>query len=48
MNKQLEAAREFLRDNVRQRVDFSQTDQSRHIPPPPIEKAPRYKEWVME
>jgi len=37
MNPQLENARYFLKDNVRQRVDFSQTDQRRHIPPPPIE-----------
>ncbi|NTU53938.1 MAG: SagB/ThcOx family dehydrogenase [Chlorobiaceae bacterium] len=38
MNQQLESAREFLKDNIRQMVDFSQTDQRRRIPPPPIEK----------
>jgi len=34
----LEAARSFLKDTIRQQVDFSQTDQNRRIPPPPIEK----------
>jgi SagB-type dehydrogenase family enzyme len=38
MDKQLEDSREFLKDNIRQRVDFSQTDQRRGIPPPPVEK----------
>ncbi|MCP4749867.1 MAG: SagB/ThcOx family dehydrogenase [Proteobacteria bacterium] len=33
-----EANREFLKDTVRLRTDFSQTDQSRGISPPPIEK----------
>lgn len=36
--KQLENARDFLKDNVRKRVDFSETDQNRRIPPPPVEK----------
>ncbi len=31
-------ARNFLKDTVRQHVDFSQTDQSLGVPPPPIEK----------
>lgn len=31
-------ARRFLKDSVRQEVDFSATDQSRGVPPPPIEK----------
>lgn len=30
--------REFLKDTIRKLVDFSQTDQSRGVPPPPIEK----------
>ncbi|HID76301.1 MAG TPA: SagB/ThcOx family dehydrogenase [Planctomycetaceae bacterium] len=30
--------REFLRDTIRLRVDFSRTDQSRGIPPPPLQK----------
>jgi SagB-type dehydrogenase family enzyme len=30
--------REFLKDTIRQRIDFSQTDQSRGVPPPPLEK----------
>lgn len=34
----LEKYRGFLKDNVRQTIDFSQTDQMRGIPPPPLEK----------
>lgn len=34
----LERYRAFLKDTIRAMVDFSQTDQSRGIPPPPIEK----------
>lgn len=34
----LEQYRYFLKDNVRLTIDFSQTDQSRGVPPPPIEK----------
>jgi SagB-type dehydrogenase family enzyme len=34
----LDTYRSFLKDNIRQTVDFSQTDQNRRIPPPPIEK----------
>lgn len=30
--------REFLKDTIRTRVDFSATDQSRGLPPPPLEK----------
>jgi len=30
--------REFLKDTIRQKVDFSQTDQSRGVAPPPVEK----------
>jgi SagB-type dehydrogenase family enzyme len=37
MENQLQISREFLKDTIRQKVDFSQTDQSRHIPPPPVE-----------
>lgn len=28
----------FLKDTIRRSVDFSQTDQSRGVPPPPVEK----------
>ncbi|MBS3809921.1 MAG: SagB/ThcOx family dehydrogenase, partial [Desulfobacterales bacterium] len=28
----------FLKDSIRKSVDFSRTDQSRGVPPPPIEK----------
>ena len=39
MNKERFAAnRLFLKDLVRQQVDFSQTPQSRHLPPPPPQK----------
>ena len=34
----LERARYFLKDHIRQEIDFSTTDQSRQVPPPPIEK----------
>jgi SagB-type dehydrogenase family enzyme len=36
--KTLEEFRYFLKDTVRQTVDFTQTDQSRGVPPPPLEK----------
>ncbi|UWX56771.1 SagB/ThcOx family dehydrogenase [Chlorobaculum sp. MV4-Y] len=38
MNNEISHYREFLKDNVRQKVDFSQTPQNRRVPPPPIEK----------
>ena len=34
----LDRYREFLKDNIRQKLDFSQTDQNRSVPPPPVEK----------
>ncbi len=34
----LKRHRDFLKDNLRLELDFSQTDQSRGVPPPPIEK----------
>jgi SagB-type dehydrogenase family enzyme len=37
-NPLLEQYRSFLKDTIRKRIDFSQTDQSRGIQPPPIEK----------
>jgi len=33
-----ERLRAFLKDTIRQEVDFSQTDQNRFIAPPPVEK----------
>lgn len=36
---QIQTYREFLKDDVRQRIDFSQTDQSLGVPPPPVEKS---------
>ena len=39
MNKHLiDNYREFLKDSIRQRIDFTQTDQNRRVPPPPVEK----------
>ena len=35
---QLEQARYFLKDTVRQTIDLSQTDQNRGVEPPPLEK----------
>lgn len=32
-------SREFLKDKVRMRIDFSMTDQSRGVPPPPLQKS---------
>lgn len=37
-NPIMEQYRTFLKDSIRKRIDFSQTDQSRGIHPPPIEK----------
>ncbi len=34
----LRLKREFLKDNIRQEVDFSQTDQNREIAAPPVQK----------
>jgi SagB-type dehydrogenase family enzyme len=34
----LDQCRYFLKDTIRQQIDFSQTDQHRGIPPPPMEK----------
>jgi SagB-type dehydrogenase family enzyme len=36
--KILNTYRSFLKDEIRSSVDFSQTDQNRRMPPPPIEK----------
>ena len=38
-NRERNAQREFLKDHIRLRTNFSRTDQNRRIPPPPIEKA---------
>jgi hypothetical protein len=32
------AYREFLKDTIRQKIDFSKTDQQQGVPPPPVEK----------
>jgi SagB-type dehydrogenase family enzyme len=34
----IESGRAFLKDTIRQSVDFLATDQSRGVPPPPVEK----------
>jgi SagB-type dehydrogenase family enzyme len=38
MKKRYQRYREFLTDTLRLKIDFSQTDQSRGLPAPPIEK----------
>ena len=34
----LAACREFLKDTIRQKIDFSQSDQNQGVQPPPLEK----------
>lgn len=34
----LEFHREFMKDNLRKMINFSQTDQGRNVPPPPVQK----------
>jgi SagB-type dehydrogenase family enzyme len=34
----LDQCRNLLKDTVRQEIDFSETDQNRSVPPPPLEK----------
>ncbi|NTV08229.1 MAG: SagB/ThcOx family dehydrogenase [Chlorobium limicola] len=36
--KTLSVCRSFLKDTIRKTINFSETDQSRRIPPPPLEK----------
>ncbi len=38
MDDLLKMHREFLKDTMRGRIDFSQTDQGKGVPPPPVEK----------
>jgi len=38
MENLIKQYRYFLKDSVRQAIDFSLTDQRRGIPPPPIQK----------
>jgi SagB-type dehydrogenase family enzyme len=40
--------RGFLKDTIRKRVDFSRTDQSMGIPPPPLEKPLRGDQTVVK
>ena len=34
----MDLCREFLKDTIRQKIDFSQTDQQQGVPLPPLEK----------
>ena len=34
----LDQCRYFLKDTIRQEIDFTETDQTRGVPPPPVEK----------
>ena len=38
MGPSLDQCRDFLKDTIRQRLDFSQTAQHQGVPPPPLEK----------
>jgi SagB-type dehydrogenase family enzyme len=38
LKKHFEANRFFLKDTIRQQIDFSSTDQSRNLPAPPLQK----------
>lgn len=38
MEEELRRYRNFLKDSIRKTIDFSQTDQSRGVAPPPVEK----------
>lgn len=38
IDDQLRAQRLFLTDHLRKQTDFPQTDQSRGLPPPPVQK----------
>jgi SagB-type dehydrogenase family enzyme len=42
----LVAHREFLKDTLRLRIDFAQTEQSRGVAAPPLEKPPRPEQTV--
>ena len=37
-NERLELYRHFLKDSIRKKINFAQTDQNRGVDPPPIEK----------
>jgi hypothetical protein len=39
LSEQLENRRYFLKDNIRQQTDFSETGQALQQPPPPLQKA---------
>ena len=39
--------REFLKDSLRLQIDFSQTDQNRGVPPPPLQKPPQLNQEVI-
>ena len=38
MREDLKRYREFLKDTIRLKIDFSTTDQNRRVPPPPVQK----------
>ena len=43
----LDQNRYFLKDSIRKTIDFSKTDQSRRLPPPPVEKPYRKDQEVV-
>jgi len=40
--------RSFLKDTIRKHIDFSQTDQHRGVPPPPIAKPPTHDAVIID
>jgi len=46
--KRLKEYRDFLKEGIRQKVDFTKTDQSLGVPPPPMEKPLREGQEVFD
>lgn len=40
-SKEVRSQRDFLKDNLRLQINFSQTDQNQGLEPPPVQKPPR-------
>lgn len=44
----IEQQRDFLKDHLRQQIDFYLTDQNRGVMPPPVQRPPRADQTVIE
>lgn len=44
----IEQQRDFLKDHLRQQIDFYLTDQNRGVMPPPVQRPPRPEQTVIE